>query len=252
MSERKIWLEEAPIDATPLAGDRYSIWSTELSSGQIETLEDVQSIVNMGDDKSIIVVPRSQIAPGYLESIESSFTTTYPSFTSIPKAAYFTYWHPTRSSSAHNALPHVHTHDNIHAALRPSKQPTVFFSRRAVEASLTYLSTAENIQDHLRIKLLQVLGFAKDAPLGYANALFDALVDIFHKERSPGTIDFVQAIQSETRSRAGLIEIPLTANAYGMVVIPRDSVHSRGVLNDFVRDDALTAWRYFRRDSAVS
>lgn len=252
MSEQRIWLEEAPIDASPLRKDGLTVWTTELSSGQIETFEDVQSIVDMGDDKSIIVIPRSQIAQEYLERVESSFQTTYPFFSSIPKAALYTYWHPTNNHSTRNALPHVHDDDNIHAALNPSKQPTVFFSRSALKAAIGYLSKADAIEENLRGKLQYIFSCVELESILGENAVLAALVAEFHNERSIGTTECVRAIQQETRSRGGLLEIPLTADAYGMVGIPRNSVHSRGVLDDFVRDDARTAWRYFRRNTTVS
>ena len=239
MSERKIWLEEGLIDASPLSGDGLHVYTPNLSSGFIEHA-DLGNIIRLAEEKGIVAIPRSLLDPNYLESIR--FNLEYPTPVMTRKALY-DYWHRTSGSTVRNAMPHLHDDTNIHVAPCPSNQPTAFFSRRAAIAAVECMSRTEDICSQFQEKLRYALdcSLRSDDP----QEVFLKLSELVHAERGEDSLRCVQLLQHEVRERGGMLEIPLEKDAYGLIVIPK-VLHGRSVLGALTRDDVQTAWRYVR------
>lgn len=241
MNGRRMSLE-ASSDDSAVKADGLLIRTLSLSSGTIASNRELRDVIALGNpDSTITTILRRDLDPDYLQDIASDAEENGKG-----RKTMYTHWNQAGGMSPINAMPHIHDGINVHVAPTPSAQPTAFFSREAVREAVRHASMDLKHPINVRRQLQNALDYEDRRGTDH-DRLYQALhgIDAPREGQLP-LLECIQDIQRDTLAMQGIIEIPLSKDASGMVVIPRKCVHARSLLQELFRTDSQTAWRYFR------
>ncbi len=242
MNGRRLSLESS-IDDSPLRKDGLHVRTLSLSSGTIANDRELRAVIALGDpDRTITAIRRSDVDPEYLRFVAKDAEEK-----GRGEKTKYTHWNQAGGMSPINATPHIHSGINVHVAPNPSSQPTAFFAKDAVREAIRNASLRTKHSIGIRRQLQNVLEHERRRSSHRPQALYEGLLclDIPREGQLP-LLECMQEIQRDTQEMSGMIEIPLSDSENGMVIIPKYSAHARSLLQELVRTDSLTAWRYFK------
>lgn len=229
-----------PVVAPALEPDGTRVFEAVASRGRVNTLDDLKSILALGADTGVILIPRKDINPLFLDGIARDAHDGH----APTRADWHGRWNETGGLTATNAMPHIHDSTNCHAAPKPTECPTAFFAREAVFRAVEEMSLNRRYEIGLRTQFRTALENAalEDRP----TALFEAL-HAMEPSASRSQIELLRAVQDMQRrveELGGLYRVGLGSSGYAIVVIPANCPHGRCTVDELTRESS-TAWRYF-------
>lgn len=196
-------------------------------------------IVSLCSDKTIVVIPRTDVDEGFLSSVSAEGKARYSSY----RGYTHTRWNQADTTSEKNAIPHVHPYMNCSLAPKPTETPTAFFSHAVVRSTLEKMSIDDSCSVRIRHALVEIL--QRTPNTAHPRALFNRLDDFAGSDESPPLGDFIQDLHRRILTAGGLYEVDLSQHGAAGVIIDPDAGHGRSMVHSQKRKGEPTVWKYF-------
>lgn len=222
----------------PLMEDGLSICEAVSAESSVNSLQDLENILTLGNLQTIILIQRNSISQTFMNEVAKDAFDGHE-----PKPSdWHNQWNESGGAIATNAMPHIHDYSNCHAAPQSSECSTAFYVREAVIEVVRELACNRRYPIDLRRQLDNALVSVEEESI---DAFFEALHAI-HPTREGWlpVLTCVQEMQNRIQALGGMYEVNRGNDGYGLVAIPALSVHGRTAINHMIRSER-TAWRYF-------